>query len=87
MNLKPSGKKLLVEIQEGKKRSLLLVTANKDEPKKVMVLCLGDKTEIKAEVGNLLLINPYAGRKICTEKEYEKIMIIEDHDVIGIIQD
>ncbi len=85
--LRPTGKKILVEIQENKKNGILIVNAHKDEPKKAKVLCLGDKTEIPTKMGDFLLINPFAGRKVSFEKDQEKIAVIDDHDVIGIIND
>lgn len=81
MKLKPTGKRLLIEKIESEKKTVIIVERN-DEPYMARVVALGDKTEISAKEGDMLLMAPYSGFMVAKEEHY---YVVNDGDVIGIL--
>lgn len=81
MQLKPIGKRILIQKMEKEKTGLIIVDRH-DEAYTAKVISIGDKSEIPAKEGDTLLLVPYSGLSPVKNSEY---LIVNDNDVLGIV--
>ena len=81
MQLKPTGRRLLIQKMEKEKTGFIIVDRH-DETYTAKVISIGDKSEIPAKEGDTLLLVPYSGLSPVKNSEY---LIVNDNDVLGIV--
>lgn len=84
MKLKPVGKRLLVQKIQAEKKGIIFVERT-DDPYHATLIELGDKSEIKANVGDRLLMAPYTGIVMDGANKEQPILLVNDNDVIGVL--
>ena len=86
--LKPYGKKLLVKvIEEPKTKSGIILPENMSNEAYVEVLVVGEKdkdSRFDIEIGDRLLVNKHAPRKI--NHEGETFYLINYQDILGVCE-
>lgn len=88
MKLQPVGRALLVQlIAPEKKSSIILTTKDESEPRKALVLGVGDKVESPIKEMDIVLVAPYCGAKISGGDDETPYLIIAEKEVLGIIKD
>lgn len=82
--LKPIGKNVLVKIKPAeKKKGVLILTTDSDEPFQALVIDIGSKAELDIAKDDVLLLVPYCGSKISTEDD--GYLLITERDILGVV--
>ena len=79
--LQPISKRIIVQPEEEKKGSLLLVSNQK--PKRFKVLAIGDEVT-KVKINDIIYLDKYAGAEV--EHDGEKYMVIEENCILAKLQ-
>ena len=75
----------MVKIKNQEKKSALILTvATKDEPFEVVLVNKGSKVELDMQIGDTLLLVPFAGSKI--SKKDEEHLLVTERDILGVVE-
>ena len=92
--IKPLGDKVLIKMKEGEettKSGIILSTASKDKMQIAEIIAVGpggniegNNIEIYVEVGQIVIINKYAGTEI--KYKDEEYLIVKQSDILAVIE-
>lgn len=83
--IRPIGKNLLVKVKSSDKPSIILLTNNNDEPFEAVLIDKGNKADLDAQIGDVLLLVPYSGSRINVKDDLT--LLITEKDVLGVVID
>lgn len=69
------------------RKSVILMSAQSDEPLQARVVGVGEKVEAPIKEGDLVLLAPYAGSKIAGGTEAEPYLLLSEKEILGILRD
>lgn len=86
MKLNPIGERVIVQFKQFKKAEIkqgALILPNEDQPQFATVIDIGHNDIIGLEVGDLVLINKYAG--VPAKIDDEVFLVVEMKDIIAYL--
>lgn len=95
MTIRPLGDRIMIKMHEAEettKSGIILAGASQEKPQFAQVVAVGPgglvdgvQVEMEIEVGDLVLINKYAGTEI--KVDGEKYTILRQNEVLAIVEE
>jgi chaperonin GroES len=87
MKLKPLGARALVKMIESDEQTvsgIVLPDTARKKPQTAEVVAVGDSDEVKASIGDMVVLAKYSGTEV--KVEGEEHLIVDAEDVLGILE-
>jgi chaperonin GroES len=85
MKLNPIGERVIVQYKKTEQKKGTLILPNEEQPQFATVIDIGHNDIIGLEIGDLVLLNKYAG--IPAKIDNETYLVVEMKDIIAFISE
>jgi chaperonin GroES len=87
MKLKPLGERALVKMIEGEEQTasgIVLPDTARQKPQTAEIVAVGTSEDVKASVGDVVVLTKYSGTEV--KIEGEEHLIVDADDILGVVE-